>query len=456
MGWLWAALAAVLLSTGHANSCLARDVVGGDGWINSTAKLKQVIDANCTSIDFLWVSRCASCDQALWAKLDGITSITGKDPRDGYSFLLAVCPQITNIENLKSLKGRLEGGLVIEYNNNLTTLKGLEGVDGLGVNVFGRKVVLIGNPQLLEAASLSSPNITATELKVHGNPMLSCTPSNWPATDFDGNTVPGPCVTHAPTPSPTHADAKQDWAQSRVTVIALGAAFVVAIIGMLLYIYPPAFLLKEADEDRKTGVLPLLFDSKTGDVRRHSSEKQKKKRLIDDENVVERASLDNAIQWNATSGMQWNAQSNGTSMRQIANDAEANINCEANIHRGEIRFDDIALGEVVGAGSYGKVYKSQWRGNTVAVKIFHGNLFFASNSMRPTASEEKRGVACVEQFEKEVGILARVRHHNVISYLGCSRGVSIGRIVLAIVMEYMAGTVHTHAHSCTLNPLMHS
>jgi hypothetical protein len=418
MARLWAALAAVLPFAGHANSCIAKDIVGGEGWINSTAKMKQVIDAKCTSIDFLWVSKCASCDQALWAQLDGITRITWKDPRNGVSFLLAGCPQITNIENLRSLKGRLEGGLFIEWNTNLTTLKGIEGVDGFGVTNFGRKVVLVENAQLLEAASLRSPNITATELQVHGNPMLSCTPLNWPARDCDGAEIPrGPCVTHAPTLMPSLMpslvpsrvpDAKKKGSQKMMVHIGLGAVFVVAIMGTLLFFKNKPAFLKETKtvEDSKTDVLPLLFNSKTGepiynDVRTHSREKKKNKNRSGDsfkDPLLRPASVKNEA---PDDDLEYPLLRHA-SLKNEAPDDDLLDNLD--VREAEL------LG-VVGEGSYGIVYRAKWQGTIVAMKVMKATA--DSDDSRSSDSEDH------ERLRREIRILKSTRHPNIIVSSSC-------------------------------------
>ncbi|KAJ7552347.1 hypothetical protein O6H91_06G051400 [Diphasiastrum complanatum] len=69
----------------------------------------------------------------------------------------------------------------------------------------------------------------------------------------------------------------------------------------------------------------------------------------------------------------------------------------------EIQWHDILLGERIGQGSYGKVYRADWQGSDVAVKIFLDQDF----------KEE-----ALEEFRREVAIMRRLRHPNIILFMG--------------------------------------
>ncbi|KAF6174869.1 hypothetical protein GIB67_026357 [Kingdonia uniflora] len=69
----------------------------------------------------------------------------------------------------------------------------------------------------------------------------------------------------------------------------------------------------------------------------------------------------------------------------------------------EIPWEDIQIGERVGIGSYGEVYHADWNGTEVAVKKF--------------LDQEFSGDA-LEQLRCEVSIMQRMRHPNVVLFMG--------------------------------------
>ncbi|XBI46498.1 hypothetical protein VPH35_110742 [Triticum aestivum] len=69
----------------------------------------------------------------------------------------------------------------------------------------------------------------------------------------------------------------------------------------------------------------------------------------------------------------------------------------------EISWEDLHIGERIGLGSYGEVYHADWNGTEVAVKKF--------------LDQDLSGVA-LEQFKCEVRIMSRLRHPNVVLFLG--------------------------------------
>ncbi|ALC49769.1 Tak1 [Drosophila busckii] len=88
-----------------------------------------------------------------------------------------------------------------------------------------------------------------------------------------------------------------------------------------------------------------------------------------------------------------------------------------------VDFNEIALGEKVGHGSYGVVCKAMWRNQLVAVKEF-----FAS-------AEQK-------DIEKEVKQLSRVKHVNIIALYGISY-----HQATYLIMEYAeGGSLHNFLH----------
>ncbi|KAI7747040.1 hypothetical protein M8C21_029981, partial [Ambrosia artemisiifolia] len=69
----------------------------------------------------------------------------------------------------------------------------------------------------------------------------------------------------------------------------------------------------------------------------------------------------------------------------------------------EISWEDITLGERIGLGSYGEVYRGDWHGTEVAVKRF---------------LDQEVTVEFLEEFKSEVGIMKRIRHPNVVLFMG--------------------------------------
>ncbi|CAM6104363.1 unnamed protein product [Calypogeia fissa] len=69
----------------------------------------------------------------------------------------------------------------------------------------------------------------------------------------------------------------------------------------------------------------------------------------------------------------------------------------------EIPWEDIIIGERIGLGSYGEVYRGDWHGSEVAVKKF--------------LDQDLSGYA-LEEFRSEVRIMRRLRHPNVVLFMG--------------------------------------
>ncbi|XP_051119382.1 serine/threonine-protein kinase EDR1 [Andrographis paniculata] len=69
----------------------------------------------------------------------------------------------------------------------------------------------------------------------------------------------------------------------------------------------------------------------------------------------------------------------------------------------EILWEDLQIGERIGIGSYGEVYRAEWNGTEVAVKKF--------------MNQDISGDA-LAQFKCEVEIMLRLRHPNVVLFMG--------------------------------------
>uniref|UniRef100_A0A0E0PDX2 non-specific serine/threonine protein kinase n=1 Tax=Oryza rufipogon TaxID=4529 RepID=A0A0E0PDX2_ORYRU len=84
----------------------------------------------------------------------------------------------------------------------------------------------------------------------------------------------------------------------------------------------------------------------------------------------------------------------------------------------EISWDEIELKERVGAGSFGTVYRADWHGSDVAVKVL---------------TDQDVGEAQLKEFLREIAIMKRVRHPNVVLFMGAVTKCPH----LSIVTEYL-------------------
>ena len=86
----------------------------------------------------------------------------------------------------------------------------------------------------------------------------------------------------------------------------------------------------------------------------------------------------------------------------------------------EIDPDQIELMNKIGAGAFAKVYKAKWLGKVVAYKKMKA---------------DKMNVAVMDSYKKELGLLAALRHPNIVLLMGaCTSGKALG-----IVTEFLPG-----------------
>ncbi|BAF10949.1 serine/threonine-protein kinase EDR1 [Oryza sativa Japonica Group] len=84
----------------------------------------------------------------------------------------------------------------------------------------------------------------------------------------------------------------------------------------------------------------------------------------------------------------------------------------------EIHWEDLVIGERIGLGSYGEVYRADWNGTEVAVKKFLDQDFYGD---------------ALDEFRSEVRIMRRLRHPNIVLFMGAvTRPPN-----LSIVSEYL-------------------
>eukprot|EP00003_Mantamonas_plastica_P030392 TRINITY_DN752_c0_g1_i10.p1 TRINITY_DN752_c0_g1~~TRINITY_DN752_c0_g1_i10.p1 ORF type:complete len:703 (+),score=199.97 TRINITY_DN752_c0_g1_i10:2276-4384(+) len=109
------------------------------------------------------------------------------------------------------------------------------------------------------------------------------------------------------------------------------------------------------------------------------------------------------------------------------------------LQQDNVDFDDLEplsenpMDDEIGAGSFGTVYKRKYQGTVVAVKeIKHIHL-----------TPEH-----VEDFQREVSTLSRVRHPNVVHLIGAGWTDKRDKLSLFLVMEYLpGGTLYDLVHS---------
>ncbi|XP_001605107.1 raf homolog serine/threonine-protein kinase Raf [Nasonia vitripennis] len=92
----------------------------------------------------------------------------------------------------------------------------------------------------------------------------------------------------------------------------------------------------------------------------------------------------------------------------------------------EIPADEILVGQRIGSGSFGTVYKAHWHG-PVAVKTLNVKI--------PTSAQ-------LQAFKNEVAVLRKTRHVNILLFMGC-----VSKPQLAIVTQWCEGSsLYKHLH----------
>ncbi|KAL2342353.1 hypothetical protein Fmac_003638 [Flemingia macrophylla] len=95
-----------------------------------------------------------------------------------------------------------------------------------------------------------------------------------------------------------------------------------------------------------------------------------------------------------------NSEGERKSDRSVSNDSTKS---DDDVAEYDIPWEEIAMGERIGLGSYGEVYRGDWHGTEVAVKKF----------LYQDISGES-----LEEFKSEVQIMRRLRHPNVVLFMG--------------------------------------
>ena len=106
---------------------------------------------------------------------------------------------------------------------------------------------------------------------------------------------------------------------------------------------------------------------------------------------------------------------------------------DSDLFKASYVIEDVELTEPVGSGAYAKVYRGRWKGIPVAVKKLH-DIFFEKS----VGTEQQDGMLAT--FRKEVCMNVRLRHPNVIQFLGVCYFAGDSRVPM-MVMELMNSTL---------------
>lgn len=120
------------------------------------------------------------------------------------------------------------------------------------------------------------------------------------------------------------------------------------------------------------------------------------------------------------------------------------------IEEWEISADELEIGEQLGQGGYGAVYKAKWRGTEVAVKMVPSEK--VTGEMERNFKEEVRSVSSRAPLltgtfaEGQVRIMMKLRHPNVVLFMAASTKAES----MCLVMEFMAlGSLFDVCHHVT-------
>ncbi|XP_039029044.1 probable serine/threonine-protein kinase SIS8 isoform X2 [Hibiscus syriacus] len=98
-----------------------------------------------------------------------------------------------------------------------------------------------------------------------------------------------------------------------------------------------------------------------------------------------------------------NSEGERISDRSAGNDSSKSDVALEDIADCEIPWEEIMLGERIGLGSYGEVHRGEWHGTEVAVKKF---------------LDQDISGELLEEFKSEVLIMKKIRHPNVVLFMG--------------------------------------
>lgn len=71
----------------------------------------------------------------------------------------------------------------------------------------------------------------------------------------------------------------------------------------------------------------------------------------------------------------------------------------------DIPMDNLVIGDVIGQGTFGTVYRAKWHGEVAVKRI-------------DVDPEDVDGSARLEAFKREVALLHKTRHENLVLFMG--------------------------------------
>ncbi|XP_021290983.1 uncharacterized protein LOC110421666 [Herrania umbratica] len=104
-----------------------------------------------------------------------------------------------------------------------------------------------------------------------------------------------------------------------------------------------------------------------------------------------------------SSSVNVNSTSSASSCGSTSSSAVNRVDMDSDCLDYEILWEDLTIGEQIGQGSCGTVYHGLWYGSDVAVKVF---------------SKQEYSDDVVHSFRQEVSLMKRLRHPNVLLFMG--------------------------------------
>ncbi|XP_057859089.2 serine/threonine-protein kinase ppk1 isoform X2 [Cryptomeria japonica] len=98
-----------------------------------------------------------------------------------------------------------------------------------------------------------------------------------------------------------------------------------------------------------------------------------------------------------------NSTSSNSSSSSTSSSAVQKLEMDADSLDYEILWEDLKIGEQIGQGSCGTVYHGLWYGSDVAVKVF---------------TEQEYSNELIDAFRKEVALMKKLRHPNILLFMG--------------------------------------
>ncbi|KAB2014844.1 hypothetical protein ES319_D09G255500v1 [Gossypium barbadense] len=98
-----------------------------------------------------------------------------------------------------------------------------------------------------------------------------------------------------------------------------------------------------------------------------------------------------------------NSTSSASSCGSTSSSAVNRVDLDTDCLDYEILWEDLTIGEQIGQGSCGTVYHGLWYGSDVAVKVF---------------SKQEYSDDVIDSFRQEVSLMKRLRHPNVLLFMG--------------------------------------